>query len=480
MSSSDHEPVLRRATPAASAAGTALVLSMALIFPQVAGAQSGEQVLNDNQTSMHAAIRQVCPQLAALVRSEAATTAESELFIRCNRVLNTTGGIDSQSPALQALTAEEANAARTNTIEFGTASRTSVLGRLATLRNAGGGAALASLAAPGQTQVSLMGGASGDEAGAAAGRLGVYVQGMLGQGDKERTRDEAGYDVDTLGFSAGADYRFTDSLVAGLALAYSEAESDFTRDSTGTPIDGGFDSDGYTFSLYGSWYGERAYVDLIASYGDVDFESTRSIVYTVDAPAGQVGDVVLPTTDSVNRIARGQTSGDTVSVGLSAGMDWARGPWLFGPLVAINYLDLSVDGFSESGAAELNLIYGEQSAESLQLQLGLNLAYTVSTARGVVVPYGSVVFISEQEDDQDSFRLRYLSDPCARADSGVTTCSYFDVRSDDPDTSFLRWNVGLSAVLANDFSAFIDYTAIASLDTISYGEITIGARYQFR
>jgi hypothetical protein len=98
----------------------------------------------------------------------------------------------------------------------------------------------------------------------------------------------------------------------------------------------------------------------------------------------------------------------------------------------------------------------------------------------VAVPYASIVFISEQKDDQDSFRLRYLSDPCARADSGVTSCSFFDVTSDDPDTSFLRWSIGLSAVLANDFSGFLDYTSISSLDSISYGELTLGVRYQFR
>lgn len=479
MNSWELAPTFRR-PGRTSAAGTALIVAVALLAPQGAGAQSGEQVLNDNQVSVDAAVRQVCPQLGALVGARAATEAETELFIRCNRVIRTTGGLDSQSPALQALTAEEANAARTNTIEIGTASRTSIVGRLATLRNAGGGATVASLQRPGQMGFSSTGGASGDEASFSDGRLGVYLQGTFGTGDKDRTRFEAGYDVDTFGLTGGIDYRFTDSLVAGAALAYSEAESEFTRDSTGTAIDGDFDSDGISFSLYGSWYGERSYVDLIASYGDVDFESSRSIVYTVDAPALTVGDVVLPTTDSVDRVARGKTSGDTLSVGLGAGMNFGRGPWTFGPLAAINYLDLSVDGFSESGADELNLVYGDQSAESLQLQLGLNLGYTVSMSRGVAVPYASVVFISEQKDDQDSFRLRYLSDPCARADSGVTSCSFFDVTSDDPDTSFLRWSIGLSAVLANNFSGFLDYTSIASLDSISYGELTVGARYQFR
>ena len=96
------------------------------------------------------------------------------------------------------------------------------------------------------------------------------------------------------------------------------------------------------------------------------------------------------------------------------------------------------------------------------------------------MPYGSFVWIGEQKDDQESFRLRYVSDPCARDGSGVTECSNFDVSSDKPDGNFYRWSIGLSAVFANGLAAFVDYTSIASLETISYGEATIGLRYQFR
>lgn len=469
----------RRRSDLVPAVGTGLLLAVVALMPQPAAAQSVDQPLNDNQLSAREAIQNVCPELGRLVGAGTATGTESALFVRCNRVLRATEGVG-QPEALQALTAEEANAARTNTLEFGTAGRTTIVSRLATLRTAGVGATLASLEHPGQLSVPSRGGASGDEASFSDGRLGVFLQGSFGSGDKDPTEFEAGYDVDTFSLVGGIDYRFTDSLVAGAALTYAEAESEFTRDSMGTPIGGDFDSDGISLSLYGSWYGERSYVDLVASYGDVDFESNRSIVYTVEAPPLTVGDVTLPTTDAVNRVARGKTSGDTLSVGLGAGMNFGRGAWTFGPLVAINYLDLSVDGFSESGADELNLLYSDQSAESLQLQLGLNLAYAVSLSRGVVVPYARVVFINEQEDDQDSFRLRYLSDPCARADSGITDCSFFDVESDEPDTNFMLWSVGLSAVLGNNLSSFLNYTAISGMDSISFGEFTIGLRYQFR
>lgn len=468
--------------------GIVLLTASGLIAPQHAMAQSSVSSLNDNQQSADAAVRSVCPRLGALVRAGSATQSEQDLFVRCNRVINASGGVESQSPALQALTAEEANAARTNTIEFGTASRSNVAGRLVALRNAGAGATVASLDRPGQFAFSTTGGASGDGGSLSEGRLGFFLQGSYGTGEKDPTRFEAGYDIDTLSVTGGLDYRFSDSFVAGIAIGYAEAESDFTRDSTGTAIDGSFDSDGISGSVYGSWYGgapgELIYLDLIASYGDVDYESTRRIAYSVNAPGGQLGPpgsiVILPGTDTVNRLARGSTSGDTLGVGLGGGVDFGKGPWQFGPFFAVNYLDLSVDGFSETGADELSLLYEEQNAESLQVHLGLNLGYAVSTSRGVIAPYANAVWISEMKNDQDPFRLRYLSDPCARADSGVATCSFFDVASDEPDRDFLRWSVGLSAVVAASFSAFLDYTSVASLKSISYGEASVGLRYQFR
>jgi uncharacterized protein YhjY with autotransporter beta-barrel domain len=139
-----------------------------------------------------------------------------------------------------------------------------------------------------------------------------------------------------------------------------------------------------------------------------------------------------------------------------------------------------VDGFSEKGAQELDLDYGSQDAESFQVQLGFGLTYAISTGGGVFVPYGNAAWINEMISDQDSFQLRYVSDPCARSGSGITQCSYFDVTSDNPDQSFYRWSVGVSAVFANGFGAFVDYTALAGLSTISYGEATVGLRYQFR
>lgn len=462
---------------------TVVLLVAAVLTAGPAVAQSEGSYLNENQQSADAAVRRVCPQLAALVRTNNATTDEQNLFVRCNRVINASGGVEAQSPALQALTAEEANTAQTNIIEIGTASRSHIADRLVSLRNAGVGAGLASNYGPGQFGYSTTGGAAGDSDGALSdGRLGIFLQGSYGSGDKDPTDFEAGYDLSSTGVTAGVDYRFSDTGVVGLAIGYNKADSDFTRDSTGANLGGSFDTDGFTGSLFGSWtaYDGFAYIDLIASYGSVDYDSERHIVYTVVAPPGQLNGVVLPAVDNVDRVARGSTSGETMSVGMSTGLNFDIGGLSIGPQIALNYLDLSVDGFTEKGADELDLKYGRQSAESFQMQLGFGLTYAIGTGAGVFVPYGSAAWINEMINDQDSFQLRYVSDPCARSGPGITQCSYFDVTSDSPDQSFFRWSVGVSAVFANGFGAFVDYTALAGLSSVSYGEATIGLRFQFR
>jgi outer membrane lipase/esterase len=464
-----------------------VALAAVLLTPGPAVAQSSDAVLNENQQSVDAAVRRVCPRLAGLVRAGVATTDEQNLFVRCNRVINAQGGVPEQSPALQALTAEEANTAQTNIVEIGTANRSAIAARLVTLRNAGAGAALVSNQGPGQFSYSTTGGAAGDaDGGLAEGRLGLFLQGFYGSGDKDPTKFEDGYDISSTGVTAGVDYRFTENSVVGFAIGYNKANSDFTKDSIGDNLDGSFDSDGLTGSLFGSWnaYDGFAYLDLIASFGNVDYDSKRHIVYTVDAGAPLVinGEVIAGPVDNVDSIASGSTSGDVWSLGMSTGLNFDIGALSIGPQIALNYLDVNVDGFTEKGAGEagLDLKYGRQSAESFQTQLGFGVTYAISTGAGVFVPYGSATWINEMINDQNSFRLRYVSDPCARSGTNITQCSYFDVVGDEPDTSFYRWSVGVSAVFANGFGGFIDYTALAGLSTVSYGEATIGLRYQFR
>ena len=448
----------------AVAAGVVGWLAVSPAHAQVFG--PGE--LNPNQASMSIAIRNpalpatedpaLCP---SLVRKRAANNnslpaTEQALLDRCGRVVREPDAA-SKATALQEITAEELNAPAANAIDFSRSQRSNIAARLVSLRNVSGGS-LANLQDPESLLPVTTGGAAGDET--AGGRLGLFVNGSLGEGDKDETAFEAAYDFELSGLTAGIDYRFTDSLVGGVAVGYAESETDFDDEEGGS-----LEADGVTGSLFGAWYGDRAYVDLIASYGSQSYDSVRRVTYTL-------AEEPVP----INHTATGDTDSEVTAAGLSAGYSFGEGGWRIGPTAAVSYLKVDIDGFAEQGGTnpELNLEFEDQDAKSLQLQLGLDLAYTASVSWGVLTPYTRVSQIWEQENDQQTFLIRYVADPFKTPE---TTAA---VTSDDVDDSFVLWAVGISAAFANGFAGFIDYESVASLDTVSYGEFTLGLRFEFR
>lgn len=457
--------------------GGAAGIAALLLIAGAADAQSARPPLvsvaeNANQQSMAAAIQTtICPNLRAEYNASDGNLPDDQvsLFDACAGVLRADSGDQSRSNALQELTGEELNAAQTTTIDFGGMQRANIVARLMTLRQASGSSTVANLSqqAPGLFSFST-GGAAGDDS-TLGGRLGVFLNGRIGSGSKDTTDLEAGYDVDTLGLTLGTDYRLNDRAVIGAALSYGKTEADFDRKPAVGLSGGSLDSDGYSLAAFASWSGERAYGDLIGTWGKLDHQSKRRISYTLafNEPDPALGDL----TTNWDETARGDTESDLYSIGASFGYNFGNGPWRFGPLLAVSYLNVDVDGFSEKGAPGLELTYGDQEGESLQLQLGLDLGYTASMSWGVLSPYARFVYINEQQNDGQVIDVRYSSDPLN---------TVFSVFSDDPDENFYRWGIGLSAVFANGFAAFIDYDAVMSLDTVDYGEFTAGLRYSFR
>ena len=436
---------------------------------------------NDNEASILGAIQQVCPQLATYPgRADDPGSDLNQLFYRCNRLLNA-DSIDSGDP-LQALTGEEVTAAQSTAIDFSTGQIGVIAARLAGLRAVARGDAFAALEPAGTWTLLGGGAASGDEL-AAEGRLGLFVNARFGRGEQDKSLLEAGFDVDTYGGTIGLDYRFTDNFVAGATVGYGATEADFDHGGT-------FDSDGVSGNIFASWYGASWYLDAVVGYGSQDHESERRIQYQVTADNPPPG---APIVDTIDEIVAGDTDGEITSAGLSFGYDFGSGPLRIGPILAVSYLEIDVDGLSETGSTTgLNLQYADQTAKSLQLQAGIDVGYAISTSWGVLLPQARVVYVSEEENDQQVYLVRYAADPCSAAPgvpSGDPGCSNpatspsatsFTITSEPPDDSFVRWGLSLSSVFANGVATYIDYDAIASYENVDYSELTIGVRYAFR
>jgi outer membrane autotransporter protein len=299
------------------------------------------------------------------------------------------------------------------------------------------------------------------------GRLGIFVNGTFGFGDKDTTSREAGFDFDTYGVTGGVDYRFTDNFVVGLAFGYTNSDSDFAS------ARGKMDADAYTFSAFGTYYVGRFYFDGIFSYGWNDYDSTRNIVYSIPS-TDRFGNLV-PGTTTVNQTASSETDGTQYSFGLGAGYDFTAMGLTFGPYGRLSYLKTDIDAFQEridntDPGSGLALAIHEQEVESLTWALGGQASYALSTGFGVLVPQVRFEWEHEFLDNRRTITARFVSDP---ANNPIL------LQTDNPDRDFFNFGAGLSAVFQRGVAAFAYYETVLALRDVTAHKVAVGVRLAF-
>jgi len=426
--------------------------------------------LTPNQESAANETEDVCSRL--LKADPASLTAEERnLRTTCDTIFANADDTAAVTEALDEISGAEITAQQTTAIDFSMAQLLNVGARLQALRmgargfstaglnlsSPGIGAPISALASLGKVLLGEGGSSGDDEGGLFDRRLGIFINGAVRWGDKDATSRESGFEFESQGVTMGADYRFSDKFVAGLAVGYATGDADFDNDG------GGQDSDGYSGTVYGTRYSERGYIDAIVTYGQVDYDSVRNINITS-----------LAITDR----AFGETDADQLALGVGTGYDFGKGAFRFGPTLALNYVRVDVDGFAETteGTSGLAMRFEDQSADSLTGKLGAQLAYSLSRKWGILTPQARFEFVREFKNDSQRVTVRYANDLVVgtpgQPDSG------FVILTDDPDESYFNWAVGLSAQFANGFSGFVDYESVESLDTITMQEVSVGLRYE--
>lgn len=302
------------------------------------------------------------------------------------------------------------------------------------------------------------GGAAGGDTTFDFGRLGVFVNGQVTQGDRDRTDNVAGFEFDTISITAGADYRFTDQVVAGAALGYSSSDTDL--DGNG----GGVESDGYSISIYGTYFeASGLYLDGSLTYGSNSFDQKRNIRYTIG-------------TVTVDQTAKADFDGDQWSASVGGGYNFSRGPLSFGPTARLEYVKTEVDGFSEKMSAPTANGGGwateieSQDFTSLTTRLGGEVAYAVSTGWGVLLPNAQIEWVHEFEDSGSDVVGRYLQD---------TSGTAFSFAADDVDRNYYNLSLGVSAQFADGQSAYLYYRKLFGYDDYDADTFGGGVRLEF-
>lgn len=448
--------------------------------------------LTANETSMANAIDIVCPQLVQRVPQ--LNASQLQLQQTCtsmkqngnallgNGVTRFSFGLNDQqlTDALGQLSDEKNNT--TNTAATKADSGQAILGnRLAALRAGAGGFTVSGFGFGGNGQVldlaalSSEGADKARERGGAAGdpgfvpRFGGFINGIFSWGEIDQTPNRTGYDFDTAGVTAGLDYRLTDNAILGAAFNYSNQTADLNQ---GVLLAGGdVDADVFSGSIFGTYYVGDFYIDGIGTFSGADYTIKREIII----PSSN------PNADPVSAVATGEPGANGYAFSFGGGYDGQYQKWSYSPFLRVDYRDLEMDGYTESGAEGLNLKVEGQDVSSLIFALGGQVAYAISAPFGVIVPRFRAEYNHEFEDDVVLLRAQYFApiDPSNNLTATGLTNPVFEARTDEPDRDFAVIGGGISAVFQRNVQAFVDFESVVGRSKVTNNILTTGVRVEF-
>ncbi len=446
--------------------------SSATVTFAINGGLTGLPNLTPTQSAYANAMETMWP---AFITSSVLTPEQEDLMERCRELIELGS---SDQPAIQrALDTIHQDTAPTQVnaaMESTNAQMDNIASRIVALRGGASGISLngLTLATPnGAMPLSLLPSAvlaaaaqdisKADDPGFS--RWGFFATGTIGRGSRDRQNENTGYDFDTSGLTVGFDYRVRDNLVLGTSLGYSRQNTDMAQSS------GKVETDGVSFSLYGSWYSERSwYLDAVLSLGRNSYDLDRRIQYDLNRADGSVS--------RIDQIARASGDGKQKSFALSAGRDFQKGAWNISPYLRGEVTQIELDGYEESmldpnaPGVGLALAVAARDLDSRTLTAGSRLSYTMSRDWGILTPHAYVEMEREFKDDPDELTVYFRYDPLHTP---------IPILGEAMDSNYGNVGLGVSALFPKGRSAFFLYEKLLGASGLSRDTISLGVRMEF-
>jgi outer membrane lipase/esterase len=374
------------------------------------------------------------------------TPARADLFTQCTDIISASD-ISEQDAAVLATIDDENPGVGTNATEASVSQIQTLSDRLYAIREGSTGIQIAGLGDGTLPYGLAEDSASGSDGGVPG--LGAFLNGLGFVGSQDQRGEEAPYDFSGGGVTVGADYRFGDNVVAGLAFGWIRRDSDFDNGSD-------FQSDSYSPSVYASWFGDDFFVDGIFTYTRTTHDLDRRIRYNV------AGTPVI-------RTASSDPNANEYAASVGGGYDFTFDELTVGPRLQVNYLHWDLDAFTESGAGGLNLKNRSQDTDSLTSVFGAEASYAYSAEFGVIVPQIRIGWVHEFQNDSRRINGFFA----------VENAAPMNVFTANPDRDYTALGFSLSGTFAHGWSAFFDYETLLDLSDVSLNRFTVGARLEF-
>jgi outer membrane autotransporter protein len=299
------------------------------------------------------------------------------------------------------------------------------------------------------------------------GPLGVFANGFGQFGSRDLTTTENGYSFNNAGFIAGADYRFTPKLVAGLAFGYSQSNTNFDTSAvsaagqtlSGNLLQGNLYA---TYSVTDAWY-----VNAIGLIGGGNNNSQRHIAFGTNGFDATTG----VTTMAIDRIATGSFGNRVAGATLASGYNLPFDRLLLTPIVRVLYQHTRVNSFSEEGALGADLQFGSSSVNTVLSFLGADAQYTVSTPFGPLYPIARFHWAHQYSPGNTTVSVAYSNDP--------SLLSSFILPGTSTSRNYFDLGVGVTLPVSGNSSAFINYDSILGINHTTYNSFTAGIRLTF-
>jgi len=213
--------------------------------------------------------------------------------------------------------------------------------------------------------------------------LSFYVSGNIASANRPPEFRSFGYELDTFGATAGAEYAGGGAILGG-AVNWSRGEADL---ETGTARTEGR---AWQVGVYGGWSGGGAYVQGYAGYGWADYEIVRAAV---------IDDIAA------------ETDGNLLTAGGQAGYLFDIGGLRVGPTVGVRYAEADLDGYTEAGDPVLTMNVQDQEVSSLVGSAGIEARSEFDVGGLAVRPYAIAALEREFEGDERTIRYAFTSAP---------------------------------------------------------------------
>lgn len=236
----------------------------------------------------------------------------------------------------------------------------------------------------------------------------------------------AEYTARALNGTVGVEYGLGSNLVGGLALSLLAGDVD---------VEGGFEHDVTStgVSAYIGW--EQAGWFAQASYGYA---------------AQSFEEIIRPA--AYGMFAMGETDGTVHAVGAKAGRMYDMSGWTAGPVIGASFIQATIDGYTETGAAGGNVTYPELSIDRLTWGLGLE-----ATLQQDLLPTFRAFYAFQEDDGDQSALVTLASAQSAMGTQAITVPSLasdtltlgLGIQSGD---NVLQWHAGYDVELGMDSS----------------------------